>query len=88
MIPRARHLLTPFAMAKQQKSRAQLLRVNGKTIRVSPRSDIDAACIKLILEHVDQQIERHGEDYYQPDDFSWVRNQALAAALKAKGHIH
>ena len=73
-------------MAKQQKSRAQLLRVNGKTIRVSPRSDLDASVIKLMIEHIDAQVERHGDDYMR-SSFAWAQNPALAAAFKAKGLI-
>lgn len=73
-------------MAKKQKSRAQAIRVNGQTIRVSPRSDLDASVIKLMIEHVDQQVERFGDDYGRRG-YEWVQNPALAAAFRAKGFI-
>ena len=71
-------------MAKQQKSRAQSLRVNGKTVRISPKSDLDGATIKLLIEHVEAQVNRHGDDYMR-GGFGWVNDPALAAAFKAKG---
>ena len=74
-------------MAKKQKPRAQSLRVNGQTIRVSPRSDLDASALKLMIEHVDQQVERFGDDYGR-GGHEWVQNPALAAAFRAKGFIH
>ena len=74
-------------MANKQKSRAQSLRVNGNTIRVSPNSDIDASVIKLMIDHVEHQVERFGDDYGR-GGYEWVRNPALAAAFRAKGFIH
>ena len=75
-------------MAKKQKSRAQSLRVNGQTIRVSSRSDLDASVIKLMLDHVDGQIARFGEEYTKGDWGLVISNKALAAAFRAKGFIH
>ena len=73
-------------MAKKQKSRAQSLRVNGQTIRVSPRSDLDASVIKLMLDHVDGQIARFGEEYTK-GGLGFVAKKSLAAAFRAKGLI-
>ena len=75
-------------MANKQKSRAQSLRVNGNTIRVSPNSDIDASVIKLMLDHIDGQVARFGEEYAKGDWGLGISNKALAAAFRAKGLIH
>ena len=77
-------------MAKKQKSRAQSLRVNGQTIRVSPTSGLDVSIIKLMVDHQAAQAEGIGEEYHLRGGYPAhiVYNKALAAALKAKGLIH
>ena len=77
-------------MAKKQKPRAQSLRVNGQTIRVSPQSDLDASIIKLMVDHQAALAERIGEEYHLRGGYPahGVHNTALLAALKAKGLIH
>ena len=71
-------------MAKQQKPRAESLHVNGRTIRVSPTSDLDASVIKLMAAHQEALTERCGDS----GPASVPQNPALAAVFKAKGLIH
>ena len=90
MFPRARHLFTPFAMAKQQKPRVQKIRVNGRIVHVPPSSSLDASVIKLMVDHQAALAERIGEEYHLRGGYPAhiVHNTPLSAALKAKGLIH
>lgn len=76
-------------MAKKQRPRAQSLRVNGQTIRVSLKSDLDVSIIKLMVEHQAAQADRNGEDYHLRGGYGLVpKNKALATAFRAKGLLH
>ncbi len=76
-------------MAKKQKPRAQSLRVNGQTIRVSPKSDLDVSIIKLMVDHQAGLAERIGEEYHlRGGHAAPIQNKALATAFRAKGLIH
>ena len=77
-------------MAKKQKPRAQSIRVNGQTIRVSPTSGLDVSIVKLMVDHQAAQAERIGEEYHLRGGYPAhiAHNTALSAALKAKGLIH
>ena len=79
----------PSQMAKQQKPRAQSLRVNGRNIRVSPCSDLSPSTIKLMVEHKAALAERVGEEYHLRGGYTApIQNKALKAAFRAKGLIH
>jgi hypothetical protein len=76
-------------MAKKQKPRAQSLRVNGQTIRVSPKSSLDVSIIKLMTEHQAALAERIGEEYHLRGGCTApIQNKAVASAFRAKGLIH
>ena len=76
-------------MAKKQKPRAQSLRINGQTIRVSLKSDLDVSIIKLMDDQQAALADRNGEDYHLRGGYGLVpKNKSLAAALRAKGLLH
>ena len=72
-------------MAKKQKPRAQSLRINGQTIRVSLKSGLVVSIIRLMVEHQAAQADGIGEDYHlRGGDGLVLKNKALATALRAK----